>query len=315
MPELVLNDACVSGNFSSVEKAADFVVTISPSLADLVQANVVTPTLRTADPEIVILGDDVTLQSVLIYLLSSRTHREEGRFFAGLTLRTPVEDQIVDEEFSKLLDWRLRDYPTAYGLLLCAASARIALTLCDDDAWRVAPLSLVVEQDYSTPRSREQRVDVEHIHSKQSAIALLERAISNRRQAITQENFWNNRATSYPALKFAPSVRKNISDLTSAAYLPVTERLWELNQAAEEWGRAGGAAPVYASKVSGESASTMAKYGGYRVFRGSDGSDHTYEKHARLPNGLRIHLIECTADQTIEVGYIGPHLPTAMFPN
>ncbi|WP_282950429.1 MULTISPECIES: hypothetical protein, partial [unclassified Sphingopyxis] len=61
--------------------------------------------------------------------------------------------------------------------------------------------------------------------------------------------------------------------------------------------------------VTGESKSTMDKYGSKRIFRSSSGANETFELHARLPDGFRLHLREILPGRRIEIGYIGPHLP------
>jgi hypothetical protein len=96
--------------------------------------------------------------------------------------------------------------------------------------------------------------------------------------------------------------------LGAMQYASAVSRLNELNTASGSW-KAGKPSPTYLSKVTGESGATMAKYGSHRIFRSSNGSNETFEQHARLVGGFRLHLREITGTRRVEIGYIGPHLP------
>ena len=45
-----------------------------------------------------------------------------------------------------------------------------------------------------------------------------------------------------------------------------------------------------------------------RMFRSHDGTLRLFEWHAKF-GGMRIHLVFDADSRTVEIGYIGPHLP------
>ena len=47
-----------------------------------------------------------------------------------------------------------------------------------------------------------------------------------------------------------------------------------------------------------------------RMFRSHDGTRKLFEWHAKF-GSLRIHLLFDAGFRTVEIGYIGPHLPLA----
>ena len=117
---------------------------------------------------------------------------------------------------------------------------------------------------------------------------------------------WEHREERFPNLIFGPDVT-----IPPEFFLPIVKRLGELDKAAAEWRRVGGAIPRWPCKVTPESKELKKdkKLLDARRFRSQSGLRELFEWHARLGSGLRIHLRFDSSSQEIEIGYIGPHLP------
>ena len=90
----------------------------------------------------------------------------------------------------------------------------------------------------------------------------------------------------------------------------ILPRLQRLNNSAAFWKKVGGPIPPWSSDVTPESGSTVGdpKLSSTRMFRSHDGTLRLFEWHAKFGR-MRIHLFFDADSRTIEIGYIGPHLP------
>ena len=123
---------------------------------------------------------------------------------------------------------------------------------------------------------------------------------------------WQNRSVAFPHLYFGPGVETNLRH--AAGHLTVIiGKLAELDRSAEEWRQVGGAAPPWKTKVTPESDKVRndRKLWNARRFRTVEGNYEIFEWHARYGGGGRIHVRFEPNSRNIEVGYIGPHLPTS----
>ena len=86
----------------------------------------------------------------------------------------------------------------------------------------------------------------------------------------------------------------------------------ELDESAAKWREVGGTLPPWTCKVTPESSSLMNKptLSEARRFRSHRDTRELFEWHARFGSNGRIHLRFDASSQEIEIGYIGPHLPT-----
>ncbi|MFV1918147.1 hypothetical protein VPH46_01830 [Sphingomonas sp. MJ1 (PH-R8)] len=304
MRELVLNDACLGGALS-IGDAATLAEDIERGLADLIAAGHAVSTMRlTSSTGEVLISPGVTLADVLMHLLR---HTTGGRLLTRLATKYPVEDDVADDELAALVEWSIPAHPQSLSLLLCARSGRIAVTISDDLNWTIDPLTLVVATDPAKPAATT-NVEIDNVFSAASAAALSARLIAAFVATATPAELWRDRLQLFPNVDFAPRVERDLADLGALQYGSAVSRLRELDKASGNW-EAEHASPTYLSKVTGESGATMDKYGAYRIFRSATGSDETFELHARLAGGFRLHLREIMASRRIEIGYIGPHLP------
>jgi hypothetical protein len=302
--EFVLNDACLGGP-SSLEQVAALAADVEQGINMLIGARQGVQTMRlAASPGEVEVAGGVTLAEVLTHLI--RTTKVSGRVLARMATKYPVEDDLDDGELAALINWTIPAYHESLSLVLCAHSRRISVTISEHQAWMVDPLRLYVMQDHNVPNILVE-IEIDNIYSKTSAADLSKRLDKEFVDSAAPADIWRNRAHLFPDLEFAPRVERDLANLASVPYEAALTRLGELNRVSSAWTE-NAATPTYLSKVTGESKPTMDKYGTERIFRSCNGSNETFEKHARLPNGFRLHLREIPSIRRLEIGYIGPHL-------
>ncbi len=306
MSEFVLNDAAVAGDFVDIEEAAGVVASVGTGMASLIDGASVRKVLRLHKATTLLkLGNDFSLSEVLIDLLKRRS--ASGRLFATLATKYPVEEDVEEGAFEALVNWELPDHPGCLALALCASTGRVGVTLTKSLAWKVDPLPVKVVKDPSQPANVVVE-GVDNLFSSENAAAIVDRRSSRRRAAASAAELWRDRVALFPRLDFAPGLERNLAALRDDILEAAVGRLEELNDAAAEWARDGLAEPRYRSKVTGESGPTMDKYGYQRVFKSALGGTATFEKHARLHDAYRVHLLERPAHHRLEIGYVGPHL-------
>lgn len=303
MREFILNDACL-GAALPLEVVAGLAVELENGLVALIDAGHGVQTMRLASStgELEVAAG-ITLAEVLTHLLRRTS---SGRVLARMATKYPVEDDVCDEEFEALVHWTIPTLPNCLSLVLCASSRRIAATMSDDPSWAVDPLVVEIATDPAAPGTLI-GFEIDNVYSAQSAATLAGRLQQAFVESASAADIWADRKRLFPNLDFAPRVEKDLANLGALQYVPALQRLDELNRASGAW-NAPAAAPIYLSRVTGESKPTMDKYGYERRFRSSDGSEQTFELHARLPGGFRVHLREILPGRRLEIGYIGPHL-------
>jgi hypothetical protein len=306
MRECVLNSACVDGSLTSITEAATLVSDVESGIAALIDAGYALPQMRLhVSVSEILLAGKTTLYDTLIHLV--RTTSDMGRLLLRMATKFPVEEDLEDQAFTALVEWKLLDHPECLPLLLCACSGRFSVSFTTDPAWRIDPLVL----RFARNQNRLDVVEIatiDNVYSKSGTIGLIDRLKADEFNATTPVSLWANRGISFPSLDFAPRVQSDLVNL-GESFRNAADRLMEIENATAIWATNGGPAPKYLSKITGESEATMNKYGSYRIFQSSNGKMEIFEKHARLPNGTRLHLREIYSSRRVEIGYIGPHLP------
>lgn len=119
---------------------------------------------------------------------------------------------------------------------------------------------------------------------------------------------WETRGDRFPCLKFGLDVERQLARLDTAVLQTVIKRLESLNESAHEWCVAGGAIS-WKCEVTDESNTVKEgrKWREKRRFKSRSGKPELFFLHTNLGNKMRIHLR--IDSRTVEIGYIGPHLP------
>lgn len=124
----------------------------------------------------------------------------------------------------------------------------------------------------------------------------------------------DRRQECFPHLRFGSDVDGQLSVLPRDILDQLISKLIVLDGAVRDWRRDGSHSPVL-PKVHPESERTMQRYGDRRVFGDVDGIPKEYRPHVMVGDAHRIHFAVDHGNKTLEIGYIGRHLPTALFPH
>lgn len=117
----------------------------------------------------------------------------------------------------------------------------------------------------------------------------------------------------FPHLRFGSDVDDQLAVLPRDILDHLINKLIVLDSAVRDWRRDGTDAPVL-PRVHPESERTMQEYGDRRIFGDVDGTPKEYRLHAMV-RSHRIYFVVDQGNKTLEIGYIGEHLPTALFPH
>lgn len=304
MREAVLNSEGLSVQFASREDALDALDSVATGLLFLsTHKHIARHLWMKEQPYAVAVCNETSLTDLFRDYLGRS--KDKARFMLQLATRCPIDDGVEAVDLGDFLDEEVDGLPQCTDLLWCAISGtKLSVSLSPNDDWHRNPLSLRLIREGGLSRT----VDVENVFSLESAQDTADRLNVAELTNISPDELWNRRADLFPSLVFGLDVEKQLNALGSDVFASAVSRLVDLNTSAADWDATCTPTPTYICKVTGESGSTMQKYGGDRVFRSSDGQNETFEKHARLHNGGRIHLREISEQSAIEIGYVGKHL-------
>jgi hypothetical protein len=316
MRELIFNEASTAVLFPSLHQAQDALICLARGMAVLIQSGYVHSVFRARHHLYEIgIATDGTLLDCLLQMQRSRTGREESRLWMSLAYKAPLLTELPPD----VVDRFQRCEPAApeselgAALVLCAHLGAVAVSLRTEAGWDVDELIVEFIELLSDSTIVEVLEKVDNLARRTHAQTILARYRASALDQLTHATFWGNRRLVFPNLSFGLDVEEQVAVVGSDAFATIVRRLAELNAAAGQWITTGGPAPNWPCKVSPESQTTMnnEQLRRARVFRGPDGTARLYEWHARFGAVGRIHLGFNAATRTVEIGYIGSHLPLA----
>ena len=266
------------------------------------------------------LSDGYTLSD---WLGDREADRDQRLFFRRITTKVGLDedmDQAVTDRFH-LSEFFLEDHvetaqrgPEARGLGLAFLLDTAALSLPSEERWRSVRVRLRhrwLEVDGS---EEERSVDVFNMsradHGESVAGELLRRKQTGlRANPLTLADRMRD---CFPHLGFGQDVNEQMARLPADVLGLVTTKLIALDGAVRDWRRGTTEAPVL-PKVHAESEPTMQQFGHLRSFRGADGRIEVFVPHAMVGSRHRIHFRLMEQEKSLEIGYVGVHLPTKKF--
>lgn len=312
MREMIFNDASLAPNSWNATAATAAIVDIAQAMTLLVTEAGVTKGLRLSREisEIIIYGS-CSLYDLLVKSRGLSAGREEIQFWLSLATKYPLYQELPVHVKDRFLGCSPAATPIGNheGLLLCAIQSGVAISLPTDIAWQSDQLSVHFTEMLPDGSVVDAVENIDNIAGIVQAEKVVARHDTGRFSRATAANFWLIKEKLFPALLFGIGVEKNIADIGENQFATIMGCLQDLNRSAETWSKD---TPLkWRRKVTAESGSLMAnkKLRETRCFKNRLGQSQLYEWHARYGSAGRIHLYADPVDFSVEVGYIGPHLP------
>lgn len=324
MGDYILNRTCADPIYCELAEAQRDLTQLLTALAQCDDGRGILPAFRThCDPWLMPLariaadGREYSFAEVASTLYGTPAH-EVAAYFDSLARMAPADADFDDAAVERFLaiepegpvagrEDRYEGVRRApHDSVMCVISSSIMASLPREPIWMFDELAFVASgTDHS----------FDHIAHPAHAVAIQQRWVEGVRAELTARSFWALKHRAFPHLRFGTDVERQIATF-SAEVLPLAfRRLAGLDTRAANWAQSPAAAfPDGAPVITGESPQTMAEYGESRRFHGDDGAIRVFEDHLWIDSLHRIHLIRHGDTKTVEVGYIGRHLPTVRSP-
>ena len=323
MTDYVLNGASIAEPYHNVVTARTDLATLLRGLALLDADSATLPSLRmNVDPWLQpIVRSDVEASislGGLVHGFYGTPDHDLAAFFDALNRSVPAEATLTDVAVEAIL--RLspdapapgyeQTFPSvlAAGIdaLICAAMTFILIGLRRSDLWRFDAMGFLSGANVYL---------FDHVAEPSHAEAIRLRRLAGLRDELAPRSFWSMRARVFPSLLFGLDVENQIEKFSTTLLPLLFKRLAELDERSTRWRQSkADRFPDGKTEISGETARTMKRYADDRRFRGHDGLMRTFEDHMWIDRSHRIHLIRNTTQKTVEIGYVGRHLPTMEYP-
>ena len=203
----------------------------------------------------------------------------------------------------------------APGLGLAFLLGTVAVSLPSEERWRRVRIRL--RYTWLENDGTERRRDVVAINVADGAHAdsAIDETSKQARVALTASPalLADRKRACFPHLGFGPDVDDQLARVPVEMLHRIIAKLIVLDDAVRRWRRDAAESPVL-PKIHSESEPTMQQYGDRRVFRSASGARETFRLHAMVGGRHRIHLRIDRRDRSVEIGYVGEHLPTVKFP-
>ncbi|MCK5718156.1 MAG: hypothetical protein KAH77_11760 [Thiomargarita sp.] len=204
----------------------------------------------------------------------------------------------------------------AYGLGSAYLLETVCMSLLSQDLWDSEEIQHVKYYLlYNNGSETTDTIRIKHV-SQPTHVALHQSWFEEKKRESLQKgkDLWEKRAEFFPHLSFCSPVKQQLIKIgvQSKYFDQIIEKLKQLDQYAETWSNGAYNIEIlrtFGVTVSGESKTTLRKYGALRTFRLPHGQRKVFEEHLKIIDSWRIHFYPDNDTHTIYVGYIGKHLP------
>ena len=238
------------------------------------------------------------------------TARDESLFLLKLTTKAPLLVGLDATTKNQFLTCETVSLSPDDGepLLICAIQNCITVSFPSKPDWEQNTLIVRFRELLPSDEWREGQETIDNLACTEHAATICERHRAQVLSILTPMQQWEQRDEMFPNLLFGLYVDNDVR--RSGQLSAILQRLQRLNGDAAAWQKIGGSAPPWSLEVTPESRNTMndPRLRDRRIFRSHDGTSKLFEWHAKFGD-MRIHLIFDAASRTVEIGYIGPHLP------
>ena len=323
MSDYVLNSASVAEPYSEAATARVHLAALLRGLALLDSDSGLLPSLRlNIDPWLQPLVQEKSVPPITLGQLAhgfyGTADHDLAAFFDSLNRSIPADHALDDLSVDAILrlapDHPASGYEQTFAsvqaagtdAIICAAMNFTLVGLLRCDLWRFDGMGFV---------SGSETYLFDHVAEPRHAEAICGRRIAALRSGLTARSFWLMRERVFPHLLFGLDVQGQVDKFSTTLMPLMFKRLAELDARAKTWRKAPtDHFPEGPTEIKGETARTMKRYGEDRGFRGHDGVTRTFEDHMWVDQSHRIHVFRDVNKRSVEVGYVGRHLPTMEYP-
>ena len=202
----------------------------------------------------------------------------------------------------------------AGGLGLAYLLHTTAVSLPSEEYWRQTHVQVRHTWLENSGMEREKEVKVPNL-STMTHVTVISDEMAGRDQAALKEQpviLAQRKANCFPHLTFGLDIDPQTAELSVAILNLARGKLITLDGAVRNWRLEGTEKPAL-PMVHTESEATMQRYGNKREFRSISGQRNIFRLHAMIGSGYRIHFRIDKPNKTLEIGYIGKHLPVVTF--
>ena len=313
MREMVLNHASVSVPHMDRGAVSEWLRDVASGMGQVVRDKVVHSSLRMVRG----LQETQCMPGCSLFdafnTLRIQGYRDEYVFLLRLATKTPLLNEVGVEIADRFHACEERTLPAGDGepLVLCAIADWIAVGFPSDPIWDRDRITIRFDELLTDATIGQASEEIDQLTRSRHAGPICDRHRDRIRAGSGPVAYWENRGAIFPNLLFGPGVEENLKD-SSHLFHTIIRKLVDLNRSAEEWQAMGGPAPRWRTRVSPESTERMknADFRAARRFRSHQGTMEMFEWHARYGDSGRIHLRFDPETREVEIGYIGPHLPS-----
>ncbi len=315
MREMILNHASVfAGNRDT---AVEWLNGLVHGLKDVVADGVAEPSLRACyHPQEISCLPGCSLFD-LFEELRERGFREEFIFLIGLNTKSPILKDTDGEIANRFLQCEHATLPKRDGepLVYCAITNGISVGFPSEPSWENDQITVTFDELSLEGDITPAVEQVDNLTRSTHASPIVRRHRVSYRNNLLQSAdgrmVWDKKSEAFPHLMFSPSVEANLTILNRGLLATVINKLSAIDDSAAMWPQHEGYTPPWGSKVTDEN--TRVKNNpdslNARRFLSHDGTLKLFLWHARFGSAGRIHLYFDRRDYSVEIGYIGHHLP------
>lgn len=244
-----------------------------------------------------------------------RVDRDLRHYFLKISTKMRFEQDVseaVKEQFY-LSEFHFHQQE-AGGLGLAWLLKTTAVSLPFEEYWLRTHIPVHRKWLENTGMEREEDVKVLNLSEMTHAPVVFDE-LTGKSQAVLRDEpvkLAERKADCFPHLTFGLDVDSQTTELSVEILRVAIAKLIVLDGAARNWRREMTEEPAL-PKVNPESEATMQQYGNERQFRSASGEKKSFPLHVMLGNAYRIHLRIDKQNKSLEIGYIGEHLPTVKF--
>ena len=261
----------------------------------------------------IVLAENYSLGDWLQDLAVDRDQRQFLRIISTKVAFDQEVSEAVNERFL-LSDFHVVER-NARGLGLAYLLGTVAVSLRSDEYWMNVRVTLQHSWLEADESLHFKDVVALNIADRAQANSVAAEMLTQARDELrsSPRDLVARFRECFPHLDFGLDVETQLSLLPWDVLDPTIAKLTVLDGAIRDWRVAATELPSL-PKVHAESEPTMQQYGHKRRFRTSGGDVAIYGPHAMVGKRYRIHFRVNRLLRSLDVGYIGVHLPTASVP-